>query len=131
MIDESPIITLTHHDDGRVRAVSVDGRQWEPQQIADGVEALAWQEKVCAIIQPAEDHDEWGMDVADIIAKRERERKGMLEKDYDYTEMQNIIHILLEGLDEAWQASPEGRAAVGRARSFLASLRSGAGVTEG
>jgi hypothetical protein len=37
------------------------------QEIA---ELKAWQEKVCSIIQPAQTTEEWGMDVADIIASR-------------------------------------------------------------
>lgn len=42
------------------------------------VEALsAWQEKVCKIVQPAENADEWGADVADIIAMRLAKLKAM------------------------------------------------------
>jgi hypothetical protein len=37
------------------------------QEIADLKE---WQQKVCAIVQPAQTAEEWGMDVADIIASR-------------------------------------------------------------
>ena len=38
MIDESPIITLTHYHDGRVLAVVVDGVHWTPQEVKDALE---------------------------------------------------------------------------------------------
>lgn len=40
MKDENPYIVLTHHHDGRVLAVVVDGTQYTPMEIKEAIAAL-------------------------------------------------------------------------------------------
>lgn len=69
MVDESIALLNSLYDNGDL---SVD----QHAGIMRGfIELQEWQEKVCAIIQPAENSTEWGMDVADIIALRENQRR--------------------------------------------------------
>lgn len=71
MIEQSIALLRSLYDNGDLSIDQHDG-------IMRGINELReWQEKVCAIIQPAENSTEWGMDVADIIALRENQRREM------------------------------------------------------
>ena len=83
-------------------------RKWLADATEELAELAAWQEDVCHIIQPAENADEWGLDVLNIIARREKQRNDARKLLHRVLEEQRITSAL-DARIRRFLAAREGR----------------------